>query len=306
MSRDSKDTNYSHFIDFEQTITNCYVCGSDDVYFWKKVNGFSVYRCKKCKLIWIGDAINEEKLKSFYGSDYYTNFYVERTGYKDYVGHEYNYRKNSRNNINIVSKVKKIDFLRVLDIGCACGFYIDEIKRLKNCDVYGVDFSEWAIKYATDTLNLKNIYSQKKENHFDFESSYFDVVFILGTIEHVTNPREMLAEVYRVLKPNGIIMITTLDTKSLVPLYLIKPPEHLFYFSHDNLPILLKSMGFKTLINEPYFSHYYVFEILQVLSNFPFLKVLAPISRLMYKLFFRLSFKSPSNEMAIVAQKEVE
>ena len=306
MPRDSKDTDYSQFIDFKQEITNCYVCGSDNLYFLKKVNGFSVVRCKKCKLIWIGDAINEEKLKSFYDSDYYTNFYVERTGYKDYVGHEYNYRKNSRNNINIVSKVKKIDFLRVLDIGCACGFYIDEIKRLKNCDVYGVDFSKWAIKYGTDTLNLKNIYYQEKENHFDFESSYFDVVFILGTIEHVTSPREMLAEVYRMLKPDGIIMITTLDTKSLVPLYLIKPPEHLFYFNHNNLPILLRSMGFKTLINEPYFSHYYVFEILQILSNFQFLKFLAPISRLIYKLFSRLSFKSPSNEMAIVAQKKME
>jgi len=116
----------------------------------------------------------------------------------------------------------------------------------------------------------------------------------------------MLAEVYRMLKPDGIIMITTLDTKSLVPLYLIKPPEHLFYFNHNNLPILLRSMGFKTLINEPYFSHYYVFEILQILSNFQFLKFLAPISRLIYKLFSRLSFKSPSNEMAIVAQKKME
>ena len=102
MPRDSKDTDYSQFIDFKKEITNCYVCGSDNVYISKKVNGFSVYRCKKCKLIWIGDAINEEKLKSFYGSDYYTNFYVERTGYKDYVGHEHNYRKNSRNNINIL------------------------------------------------------------------------------------------------------------------------------------------------------------------------------------------------------------
>ena len=102
MPRDSKDTDYSHFIEFEQAITNCYVCGSDDVCFSKKVNGFSVYRCKKCKLIWIGDVINEEKLKSFYGSGYYTNFYVERTGYKDYVGHENNYRKNSNSNRKIL------------------------------------------------------------------------------------------------------------------------------------------------------------------------------------------------------------
>ena len=306
MPRKSKDTDYSHFIDFEQAITNCYICDSDDVYFSKKVNGFSVYRCKKCKLIWIGDAINEEQLKSFYSSGYYTNFYVERTGYKDYVGHENNYRKNARNNINIVSRVKPIDLLRVLDIGCACGFYIDEIKRLKNCDVYGVEFSKWAIKYATETLNLKNIYFQEKEYQYDFESNYFDVVFVLGTIEHVTKPKEMLAEVYRILKPGGIIMITTVDTKNYLPLYLIKPPEHLFLFNHDNLPILLRNLGFKTLIKEPYFTHYYVFEILQVLSNFPFLKFLAPISRLTYKLFSRLSFKSPSNEMAIVAQKEVE
>ena len=177
---------------------------------------------------------------------------------------------------------------------------------MKNCDVYGLEFSEWAIKYATETLNLKNIYFQEKEYQYNFESNYFDIVFVLGTIEHVTKPREMLADVYRILKPGGIIMITTVDTKNYIPLYLIKPPEHLFLFNHNNLPILLRKFGFKTLINEPYFSHYYVFEILQILSNFWFLKFLAPISRLIYKLFSRLSFKSPSNEMDIVAQKKTE
>ncbi len=306
MSKDSKDADYSHLIDFKENITKCYVCGSDKVFFFKKVNGFSVYRCKTCKLIWIGDAINEEKLKSFYSSDYYTNFYVKRTGFKNYVGNEKNYRKNSRNNINIISRVKKIDFLRVLDIGCACGFYIDEIKKLKNCDVYGVEFSEWAIKYATENLGLTNIYFQEKHNHFHFASNYFDIVFLLGTIEHIINPREMLAEVYRILKPEGLVMITTLDTKSSIPLYLIKPPEHFYYFSHDNLPILLRNMGFKTLINEPYFSHYYIFEIFQVLSKCPFLCFLKPISSLIYKLFSNLSIKSPTNEMAIIAQKGIE
>ncbi|MDR4503622.1 MAG: class I SAM-dependent methyltransferase [Candidatus Scalindua sp.] len=303
MTKESENTDYSHLIDNKERITQCYVCNSGKIFFFKKVHGFSVYKCKTCKLIWVGDAINEKKLKSFYSSNYYTNFYVKRTGFKNYVGNEKNYRKNSRNNIDIISKVKKIDFLRVLDIGCACGFYIDEIKKLKKCDVYGVEFSEWAIQYATENLGLKNIFFQEKHDQFHFENNYFDIVFLLGTIEHVINPREMLVEINRILKPEGLLMITTLDTKSSIPFYLIKPPEHFYYFNHHNLPVLLKRMGFKTLINQSYFSHYYVFEIFQVLSNLPFLSSVKPLSSLIYKLFPDLSIKSPTNEMVLVAQK---
>lgn len=303
MTRESKDTDYSHLISRKERVTQCYVCNSEKIFLFKKVHSFTVYKCKACKLIWVGDVINEERLKSFYSSDYYTNFYVKRTGFKNYVGNENNYRRNSRNNINIISKVKKIDGLRILDIGCACGFYIDEIQKLNKCDVYGVEFSEWAIEYAKENLGLKNIYFQEKNDHFHFGDNYFDIVFLLGTIEHVINPREMLAEINRMLKPEGLLMITTLDTKSSIPFYLIKPPEHFYYFNHHNLPVLLKRMGFKTLINQSYFSYYYLFEIFQVLSNLPFLSFAKPLSSFLYKLFPDLSIKSPTNEMIIIGQK---
>lgn len=303
MPKDFKDIDYSHLVDYNVRITQCYVCNSEKVFFFKKVNGISVYKCKACKLIWVGDAINEEKLKAFYSNDYYTNFYVKRTGFRNYLSNEKIHRTNARNNINIINRVKNIDSLKVLDIGCACGFYIDEMEKLKKCDVYGVEFSKWAIQYAREKLGLKNIFFQERHKHFDFKNNFFDIVFLFGTIEHIINPREMLAEVYRILKPEGLLMITTLDTKSLIPFYLIKPPEHLYYFNHNNLPILLKDTGFKTLINKPYFFYYYIFQIFHVLSNLPFLSFLTSISSLIYKLFSNLRIKSPTNEMVIVVQK---
>jgi len=47
------------------------------------------------------------------------------------------------------------------------------------------------------------------EKSFPFDDAYFDVVYCGEIIEHLFNPDHLLAEVYRVLKPQGIGIITT-------------------------------------------------------------------------------------------------
>ena len=143
--------NYSSL---NEKVHTCYICGSKHVAPYRKVSGFRIYKCGACDLIWVGDAINQDELEAFYDHDYYSNYYMRRMGYRNYLGGESNHRKNARNLIRTIDKIKDIKGLRVLDIGCACGFYLDEARKIKNCEVIGLEHSAWANRYASGRTHL--------------------------------------------------------------------------------------------------------------------------------------------------------
>ena len=78
--------------------------------------------------------------------------------------------------------------------------------------------------------------------------SYFDVVTMYNTIEHLQNPKEVLKEIARILKPSGLLVVQTVDFDSinakLLPNSLIYPGQHLYYFRGHDLRENLKFIGF--------------------------------------------------------------
>lgn len=187
-----------------------------------------------------------------------------------------------------------------MDIGCAFGYLLDEAKKLANCQTKGVELSNYAYEYAKNKLGLDVLNSELKNSSFPFKT--FDIIFMIGTIEHLAHPKETLSTIKNIIKPNGLLIITTIDTKGFLPLYTIKPPEHLFYFNHSNLIQLLKQRNFEILKIKPHFSSYYLYDIFYKLGEFASLKPLSRVSRLIEKLFPRLNFNIPTNEMLVIAK----
>ena len=102
-------------------------------------------------------------------------------------------------------------------------------------------------------------------------------------------------------------MITTIDTKGLVPIYMLKPPEHLFYFNHKNILNLLSSLNYKKVVLKPYFVKYFVFDLFHRVSklvNFSiYRKINMFISKFIKNKFNKFSIKIPTNEMIIISKK---
>ncbi|MCX5785053.1 MAG: class I SAM-dependent methyltransferase [Elusimicrobia bacterium] len=276
---------------------NCYVCGSDKVGFLKNVDVFAAYRCRNCGLIWIGD-VKKEKLENFYNEKYYNN--STKIGYQNYLADEINHRANAVNLLETVSKTIKLKGLKILDVGCAHGFLLDEARK-RECEVFGVELSKCAYEYAKNKLKL-NVFNSEL-NYDLFAADYFDVVFLVGTIEHLRDPDAVIDKIKRIIKKNGLLVITTINTGGLLPLFSIKPPEHLFYFNKENLLFMLGKYGFKETYSSAHYSNYFLYDIFHRLKEFTSLNIFQIGSGFFKKNHPRLRFKIPTNEMLLIVKK---
>jgi len=90
---------------------------------------------------------------------------------------------------------------KILDLGCARGFYVKEIERYTD-DVIGIDISREAIEKAV-TQKVK--YGDVTE--LDFKADTFDKIYSLHTVEHIENLEKFFRQANRVLKPGGIFIL---------------------------------------------------------------------------------------------------
>lgn len=99
----------------------------------------------------------------------------------------------------------------ILDYGCASGLLVGELAK-RGFNAYGLDISEEAIEFGK-SQGVKNLRVIDPDIHkIDFPGSFFDVILVLDVFEHLEDESWTLKEIYKVLKPGGIVI-------SMVPAY---------------------------------------------------------------------------------------
>lgn len=97
----------------------------------------------------------------------------------------------------------------VLDIASGSG-YGTKILAESAKFVYGVDVNEVAINYSRKNYSAKNIeYRVGDGESIPLDDNSVDVVVTFETIEHIKNYRKFLDEVQRILRPDGLLLIST-------------------------------------------------------------------------------------------------
>ena len=98
----------------------------------------------------------------------------------------------------------------VLDIGCGDGYITDCISRYCRA-VVGVDVSESGLRFAQQLADRRINWVLGDACRLPFQSSTFDAVVSVETIEHLNAEQldRAIKEMSRVLKPEGIILVTT-------------------------------------------------------------------------------------------------
>jgi 2-polyprenyl-3-methyl-5-hydroxy-6-metoxy-1,4-benzoquinol methylase len=107
---------------------------------------------------------------------------------------------------NILKLIKNIHHQRILDIGCATG-YLGNILKKNNNYVVGFDISKSAIKNAKKILH-KAYQLNIETDKFPYLEK-FDLIILSEVIEHLFQPQLTLKRIIKLLKPNGLLLITT-------------------------------------------------------------------------------------------------
>lgn len=153
---------------------------------------------------------------------------------------------------------------KLLDIGSSTGFFLSEAKN-RGWQTVGIEFSAWSKKIAEDRFGLE-IYAKPLEE-LNWPKESFDAVAMLDVIEHLTDPRQVLREAGKILKPGGTLVLTTPDSGSWLARrakekWYAVLPGHLFYFSPKALTRTLEETGFRVIRKKTharYFSLAYFF-----------------------------------------------
>jgi len=169
----------------------CNLCGLDNTKLLFTKYSFNIVRCRRCNFIYVNPRPTEDEMANFYTEEY---FYDSKGAY----GYE-NYSIEGK--IHIQRRIKIVETYtssgKLLEVGCATGQWLKAMKE-KNWDVYGIELSEFASKYARDKFGLNVLTGRLKEQNL--LNNYFDVVVMWDTIEHLINPMAELIEVNRILK----------------------------------------------------------------------------------------------------------
>jgi len=102
----------------------------------------------------------------------------------------------------------------VLDIACGEGYGTAMLAEAAR-QVFGVDISKEAVMHASSRYSGNNItFLQGEASAIPLPDASVDVVVSFETIEHLKQQREMLAEIRRVIRPNGFLVISSPNKKT--------------------------------------------------------------------------------------------
>ena len=103
------------------------------------------------------------------------------------------------------------DFEAVLDFGCGCARVLRRFRGLKKAKLYGTDINREQIEWCRKNIPFAKFEVNQPYPPLSFEDGKFDFIYAFSVFTHLPEPVQFLwmAELLRVLKPGGYLLITT-------------------------------------------------------------------------------------------------
>jgi SAM-dependent methyltransferase len=225
-------------------IDACPVCGGRDFRAVMQVESHPVVRCARCRLQLTNPQPSDAELAAIYGPNYVL---VEN----DPAGEAMvlrSKRATADHYLDLLAAAGAPAGGRLLEIGCGQGNFLRQAAD-RGFDVTGVEYSAFACERARANLGGRGRVLQGEITVLAPEAAVYDVCVLCDVIEHVRDPRAFLAEIFRLLRPRGMLLVVTpsLDSWSARVLrsrWMEYKAEHLFYYARETLGRQLAGAGF--------------------------------------------------------------
>lgn len=231
--------------------SSCPCCGHDVVAprFEIAELDFRIAECESCRSARMIPMPKPQQIAAFYPSSYYG-----ATGAKFEPVAEALVRFVGARQAKSLAKGLPSG-ARVLDVGCGRGVLLQSLAD-QGCEAYGFEISETAAAGLDERVDLRIANSLMEAEYPDH---FFDQIVIWHVLEHVPNPREVMQEIHRILKPGGRVAVSvpnfsSLQAKASGPAWFhLDSPRHLHHFSMGGLKQLVAEAGFQ-IESEHHFS----------------------------------------------------
>jgi SAM-dependent methyltransferase len=189
----------------------CLLCGAGESRTVWRQDFFRIDRCGGCGVLFAVNPPTQGELNTLYEKGFLTGSQTENLGREN--GPPPDWKQSEQ--MALLGRVKRLGINggALLDVGAFSGMFMQNAK-LEGFDATGVEPILDAFRYTTGTLGLKVIHGDLFSAALPAES--FDVVSLLDVIEHVRDPVAELQETFRVLKPGGILVMTTPNVAGLM------------------------------------------------------------------------------------------
>ena len=241
-------------------VESCPVCGrSPHDVIWSNVSDlygrgehFNVVRCTSCTHTYTTPVPSYEMLTDWYPKEYYSSGEQADVNTFRHLLKKWIYKKSSSSAAVRFAFSKQLAILpektyhgKLLDVGCGDSRFLSFMKDF-GWDTYGTEISPYATERAN--RNGHKVFCGNLEDA-GLQDDYFDLITLNNVLEHLHDPKHILNEIYRILKPDGelIICVPNFDCwdrrhfgRYWDPL---KLPQHLHHFNVRSLKLALTSSG---------------------------------------------------------------
>lgn len=220
----------------------CPVCGRAGAKEWlrgpDRLHGrreqYTLVRCPACSLVWLSQPPAPDEMHLHYTDAYHK--LISAGGQ--------NSPQRWRSRRAALAPHKRSGAL--LDLGCSSGSFL-EFMRGESWKLYGIEMSAAGARAAEARSGAQVFVGDVPDAPFAPES--FDAITCFDVLEHVYQPRQVMAKVAQWLKPGGIfyVLVPNIDAAEarLFGTYWhgLELPRHLFHFSPASLRSLAQSAG---------------------------------------------------------------
>lgn len=233
----------------------CPLCGSwrievlyDHMEWRLHIERARVVQCVDCSLVYLSPRLRDNAdnftFTQAYRDDYYLPYQEGFGLIENGVVDEKRLTDFYQEQLEEAERVRKLN--RILDVGCAIGLFVRAAQNA-GWDAFGVEVSQALVDYGRTKLGLQSHCGDLRSA--GYPDNWFDAVVLWDVIEHLLDPLAELAEIRRVLRPGGRLILQTPNADSIAHELLgdqwdMLVTDHFVYFSISTLTRALRQAGF--------------------------------------------------------------
>jgi len=230
----------------------CNLCGGNDVHqYIQRGDGLNLVECTCCKLVYLNPRPTANEIARLYQDGYFSSDHPGET-YQDYIVSEIeDFHRGKRGYRYFLANTLKTFLpsdkdpreIKILDVGCAVGTFVAVSQKYFRFDTKGFDISTEAQKKAKELFSVDIDVGDIADMPYSNDS--FDAITGFELIEHLPDPSSFLKKCFELLKPNGLLYVSTPNLRrgryeGIKWLGFNKSYEHLYYFDGDTLATMMK------------------------------------------------------------------